>query len=262
MPRLSVGVLACNNETIIGDCLQSVAWADDVFIVLDTRSTDHTADIARARGARVVPHRFDNFAAQREFGLSQARGEWLFYLDSDERATHHVEEEVRRVIRDDTFTGWWVPRRNIIWGQEIRHGGWYPDYQLRLLKLGCAHYDPRRQVHEIVDLKGRAGYLENPLIHYNYRTFAEFTRKQQQYVPYEARIRYREGKRPKPWTYLSQPIREFWRRYVILKGYKDGIRGLVLCSLVAYYYGFLVTVQLERLWHEKQGRAGQNNRKA
>lgn len=262
MPQLSVGILACNNEAIIADCLRSVIWADDVFVVLDTRSTDHTADIARAKGARIVPHRFENFAAQREFGLSQARGKWLFYLDSDERATHHVEGEVRRVIEDDAFSGWWVPRRNIIWGKEIRHGGWYPDYQLRLVKVGSAHYDPQRKVHEVVNLDGEAGYLENPLIHYNYRTFAEFTRKQQQYVPYEAHIRYEEGKRPKAWTYLSQPIREFWRRYVILKGYKDGIWGLILCSLVAYYYGFLVTVQLGRLWRENEEQLGDGRREA
>ncbi|MEA3408194.1 MAG: glycosyltransferase family 2 protein [Chloroflexota bacterium] len=261
MPHVSVGILACNNEAIIADCLQSVAWADDIFVVLDTRSIDRTASVARAFGARVIPHRFENFAAQREFGLSLARGEWLFYVDSDERATRHVEEEIRHVIRDDAISGWWIPRRNIIWGKEIRHGGWYPDYQLRLLKVGRAHYNPKWQVHEIVDLAGEAGYLKNPLIHYNYRTFEEFRRKQQQYVPYEARIRYQEGKRPKPWTYLSQPLREFWRRYVTLQGYKDGIWGLVLCSLVAYYYGFLVTVQLGKLWHERQGRAANARRK-
>ncbi|MFP3895557.1 MAG: glycosyltransferase family 2 protein [Anaerolineales bacterium] len=252
MHRVSVGILACNNEAIIADCLQSVIWADDLFIILDTRSTDRTADVARAFGARVVPHRFENFAAQREFGLSRARGDWLFYIDSDERATRHVEKEVRRVIQDDSFDGWWVPRRNVIWGQKVRHGGWYPDYQLRLLRIGRAHYDLHRQVHEVVELEGKAGYLENPLIHYNYRTFAEFRRKQRQYVPYEARIRYKEGKRPKPWTYLSQPLREFWRRYVTLKGYRDGMLGLILCSLIAYYYGLLVTVHLERLWREKQ----------
>ncbi len=251
MPQLSVGILACNNEAIIADCLRSVMWADDIFVILDTRSTDRTAELARAFGARVVSHRFENFAAQREFGLSQARGDWLFYVDSDEQATRHVEEEVRHVIQDDAFDGWWIPRRNVIWGREIRHGGWYPDYQLRLLKVGHAHYDPHRQVHEVVKLEGKAGYLENPLIHHNYRTFAEFKRKQQQYVPYEARIRYEEGKRPKPWTYLLQPLREFLRRYIALSGYRDGIWGLILCALIAYYYGFLVTVHLERLWHEK-----------
>ena len=252
MPQLSVGILACNNEAIIGDCLRSVAWADDIFVVLDTRSSDHTAAVARAFGARVVPHTFENFAAQREFGLSLAKGEWLFYVDSDERATPRVEKEVRRVIEDEDANGWWIPRRNVIWGKEIRHGGWYPDYQLRLLKVAYAHYDPKREVHEIVDLEGEADYLQNPLIHYNYRTFAEFARKQRQYVPYAAHIRYKEGKCPKLWTYISHPLREFWCRYVTLKGYKDGFWGLILCSLVAYCYGFLVTVQLGRLWCEQR----------
>ena len=92
------------------------------------------------------------------------------------------------MIADPQRVGWWVPRRNFIWGFEIRHGGWYPDYQLRLLKLGCAHYDTTRQVHEIVHLDGAEGWLREPLIHHNYRTMGQFVAKQRQYVALEAEI--------------------------------------------------------------------------
>lgn len=248
MPRLTVGILARNNEADIADCLESVAWADERIVILDTRSNDRTAEVAQQAGARVVPHAFQDFARQREFGLSVAKGEWLFYVDSDERATADLAEEVRQAVEDDAPVGWWVPRRNVIWGREIRHGGWYPDHQLRLLKVGHAHYDMTRKVHEIVELDGDDGYLREPLIHYNYRTLGEFAIKQRQYIGYEANILYKERRRPRPWTYVLQPLREFWRRYVCLEGYKDGLHGLVLCLLVAYYYGFLVTVRLGRLW--------------
>jgi (heptosyl)LPS beta-1,4-glucosyltransferase len=250
MPGLTVAILARNNELEIAACLASVAWADERIVILDTRSQDRTAAIAEAFGARVVTHPFEDFGRQREFGLSLPRHEWLFYVDSDEHATPALGEELRRVIAEEPHVGWWVPRRNYIWGQEIRYGGWHPDYQLRLLKLGRAHYDLTREVHEIVKLDGTEGFLQEPLIHYNYQTMSQFVTKQRQYIGYEAQILYKQGIRPKPWTYLAQPLREFWRRYVSLRGYKDGIYGLVLCLLVAYYYGFQVTLKLGRMWKE------------
>ena len=247
MSRLTAAVLARDNEDEIVDCLRSVAWADERIVILDGRSSDRTAELARQMNARVVVHPFESFAAQREFGLTLPRNEWLFYIDTDERATPAVGAEIRQVIEREEIVGWWIPRRNFIWGHEIRHGGWFPDYQLRLLKPGHAHYDPTRQVHEIVDLDGLEGHLQEPLLHYNYRTYAQFIRKQRQYISYEAHILYKRGVRPKPWTWFTQPLREFWRRYVGLKGYLDGFWGLGLCVLVAYYYGFVTTRELGRL---------------
>jgi len=247
MVELSVAVLARDNEAEIVDCLNSLNWADELIVILDTRSRDGTAELARRMGARVVEHRFEDFSKQREFGLSLPHGPWLFYVDSDERGSPALGEEIRRVIGDPDRVGWWVPRRNLIWGFEIRHGGWYPDYQLRLLKLGRAHYDTTRQVHEIVHLEGKDGFLQEPLVHHNYRTMGQFIAKQRQYVAYEAEILHKQGVRPKPWTYVLQPLREFWRRYIKLEGYKDGAPGLLLCALIAYYYGFRATVQLGRL---------------
>jgi len=248
MPTLTVAILARDNEDEIAACLESVAWADERIVLLDSRSRDATAEIARRLGARVVEHPFENFAQQREFGLSLPRGEWLFYVDSDERGTPALGEEIRRVIREEEAVGWWVPRRNWMWGREIRHGGWYPDYQLRLLKLGHAHYDLTREVHEIVILDGAEGHLREPLAHYNYRTISQFIAKQRHYVAFEAAILHKQGVRPQPWTYFTQPLREFKRRYVTLRGYRDGAHGLLLCALVAYYYGFLVTWKLAALW--------------
>jgi len=251
MVTLSIAVLARENEDEIAECLQTLTWADELIVILDTRCSDRTAWIADEMGARVVPHAFVNFAEQREFGLSLPRTDWLFYVDSDERATPAVAREIRQVIEEGRCTGWWVPRRNFMWGNEVRHGGWYPDYQLRLLKLGQAHYDPTREVHEIVDLEGEEGFLREPLLHFNYRTLGQFVAKQRQYIGYEAEILYKKGARPKPWTYVAQPLREFYRRYIKLRGYKDGWMGLMLSALVAYYYGFRTTVELGRLCRRK-----------
>jgi hypothetical protein len=240
-------IIARDAEHDIGDCLAALAWADERLVILDTRSADRTGEIAAEMGARVVEHPFESFCAQREFGLDLCQNDWLFYVDTDERVPVALAAEIRRVIEGDHRVGWWVPRRNYFWGHEIRHGGWHPDYQLRLLKLGHAHYDMARPVHEVVLLDGAEGHLSEPLIHYNYRTMSQFIAKQRQYVGYEARILRDAGVRPRPWTYLLQPLREFRRRYLTLRGYRDGYWGLVLCALVAYYYGFRVTVELGRL---------------
>jgi len=250
MPSLTAAVLARDNAAEIGPCLASVAWADELLVILDDRSTDETEQIARQLGARVVRNRFHDFAQQRNFGLGLVHTEWLFYIDSDELATPELGQEIRKAIGQPGYVGWWIPRRNFIWGHETRHGGWYPDYQLRLLRIGRARYDPERQVHEVVLLDGEAGYLQQPLIHHNYRTFHQFVTKQRQYVPLEARILFDRGVRPKPWTVLSQPCREFWRRYIRLQGYRDGFHGFILCALTAYYYGFCVSRALQRLWRE------------
>ncbi|MHB1357116.1 MAG: glycosyltransferase family 2 protein [Anaerolineae bacterium] len=251
--KLTVAILARDNEAEIADCLESVSWADERYVILDTRSSDQTEAIARKMGARVDRHPFTNFATQRDFALDNAQQEWIFFLDSDERATPELASEVRQVISaTNAQVGWWVPRYNYIWGAVVKHGGWYPDYQLRLIKRGYGHYDPARQVHEVVLLDGPEGYLVQPLIHHNYATLGQFIRKQRQYVSLEADIRHKQGVRPKPWTYLSLPLREFHRRYFKLQGYRDGGRGFIICALVAYYYGFVVTVLLARRLNSQQ----------
>jgi glycosyltransferase involved in cell wall biosynthesis len=251
MPRITAAVLARDNQNDIGPCLESVAWADERLVILDDRSADRTEEIARTMGARVVHHPFRNFAEQRDVGLRHAGGDWLFYIDTDERATPALGEEIRRVVADDAYAGWWVPRRNWIWGHEIRHGGWFPDHQLRLLRVGCARYDPARPVHEVVLLDGAAAFLAQPLLHENYRTLGQYIAKQRHYTDLDAALLRDRGVRPKPWTYLAQPLREFWRRYVALRGYRDGLPGLALCLWTAYYYGLVTTVKLGRLWRER-----------
>ena len=235
--ELAVVVLAHNNEHLIGECLDSLAWAEE-RVVFDDFSTDQTVNVAGAHGARVIQHVFEDFAAQRNAALEAVEARWVFFVDSDERATPDLAEEVLRVIRyegREARVGWWVPRYNYMIGHRMRGGGWYPDYQLRLLVRGRARYDPAHPVHEIVILDGKAGHLKNELIHYNYDTVRDFQRKMNQYASLEARILAEQNVRVKPWTYASMPLREFWRRFVILRGYSDHVYGLLFCGLMGWY---------------------------
>ena len=233
-PSLTVVVLTKNEEQNIVDCLASASWADGL-VVFDSLSEDRTVALAQMVGATVLERPFRNYADQRNAALDQVTGDWVFFLDADERATPELAEEIRRVIAQEDRVGWWVPRRNYIWGKWIKHAGWSPDYQLRLLRRGRARYDPAREVHEVVVLDGAEGYLENPLTHYNYQTLGQFMRKQERYMAYEVQILHKQGVRTRLYKFASQPLKEFWRRYVTLEGYKDGMHGLVLSALMGYY---------------------------
>ncbi|NDJ35562.1 MAG: glycosyltransferase family 2 protein [Chloroflexi bacterium] len=231
MPDVTAVILTYNEAAHVGDCVASLLWADEV-IVFDSFSTDETAALAEQAGARVMAHPFENFGAQRDAALNAIEAEWIFFVDADERATPALAGEVRERITQPE-RGWWVPRDNYIFGRLPRGAGWYPDYQLRLLHRTSARYDPARPVHETVILDGAEGWLDNALIHYNYATREQFRRKQDRYTDLEAQARCQAGLRPKPWTYLTGPLRQFWWRFVTLKGYQDGLHGLELSLRMA-----------------------------
>ena len=247
---LTAVILTYNEERHIQDCVASVAWADEV-IVFDSYSTDATAQVAEEMGARVLRHPFQNFGAQRDAALEAVTDEWIFFVDADERATPALAEEIPSVLGRPE-RGWWVPRHNFIFGKLTLGAGWYPDYQLRLLHRASARYDPGRPVHEVVILDGDEGHLENPLIHYNYDTLQQFVAKQEKYTNFEAGIQFGAGRRPKPWTYLTGPLRQFWWRFITLKGYRDGLHGLRLSLLMAYYNA-LMWERVARLWRSREG---------
>jgi hypothetical protein len=238
-------ILTYNEAAHIAACIESLRWADEI-VVFDSFSTDGTVKIARDAGARVLQHPFANYAQQRNAALDAVEADWIFFVDADERATPELATEIRGVLEREE-NGWWVPRHNYIFGRLTKGAGWYPDYQMRLLRRGRARYDPAREVHELVILEGKAGYLTHPLTHYNYDTIAEFAAKQAQYTDYDARILYRQGVRPKPRNYILQPLRHFYWRYVTLGGYREGLHGLRLSLLMAYS-NLQMYRRLGRLW--------------
>lgn len=241
---MSVGVtgaiIARDEAAHLGACLDTLSWADDRLVVLDDRTADDSASIARSKGARVVERRFRTFPIQRNAALDLATTPWILFVDADERVTPSLAAEVRRAIvspGEPAPAGYWIPRRNFIWGGWIRHGGWYPDYQLRLLNVGRARYDEQRDVHELVRLAGEDAYLSEALIHYNYDRLDQFFAKQRFYTSLEAERLARAGQRARPRNFALQPIRELRRRFVELEGWRDGWRGLLLATLLAWYTG-------------------------
>lgn len=239
-PPLSVVVLTRNEAKNIEACLATVRTVADELIVFDSCSEDATRGLATEAGARVIEHPFETYPLQRNAALDASSGDWVFFVDADERASDSVAAEVRgKVSQSATATGtpvlYWIPRDNYIFGRLIRHTGWSPDYQPRLMRRGRVRFDPARPVHELPLTDGQVGYLSAALIHLNYETLAQFRAKQRAYTRFEAQMLYQQGSRFRGRALIGQPVREFGRRFFSLGGYKDGQYGLLLSLLMAYY---------------------------
>jgi glycosyltransferase involved in cell wall biosynthesis len=261
LPTITGAVICKDEARHIADCLASLAWVDDLLVV-DSFSTDETLAIARRFTDRIYQHPFENYSKQRNVALDLATGEWVLFVDADERVSPALAAEVRRVLTAGDphppfvwegvgggagpRAGYWIPRRNVIFGRWIQHAGWYPDYQLRLLRRDAARFDETRHVHEVATVQGSTGRLTEPLTHINYERLGEFLAKQARYAELEAATLHRRGVQPRARSFVTQPAREFIRRYITLHGYRDGAHGLLLASLMAVFT-FVTYVKLARL---------------
>jgi glycosyltransferase involved in cell wall biosynthesis len=241
MPKLSVTVIALNQEANIGPCLQSVAWADEI-VVVDSGSSDRTLEVARAFTDRVFTVPWQGFGRTKNFALDQARGEWVFSLDTDERVAAALKEEILQVVKaGGPQAGYRVPRKNYFGGRWVRNLGWYPDYTLRLFRRGQGRFK-EREVHEEVEVNGPVGTLINPLDHYSYNDLAQYASRQDRYARLAAREMARQGRRPFPGELMWRPFFTFLNLFFLKKGFLEGFLGIRLAmhssryNFLKYYY--------------------------
>lgn len=248
MNKISVCLATFNEEKNIKDCLESVKWADEIVIV-DGTSTDKTVVIAKEYTSKVIVR--ENplmFHINKQKAFEAATGEWILYLDADERVDKKLKEEIFSAIKKKKFDGFWIPRKNIIFGKWIKNSLWYPDHQLRLFRRGKA-YLPCKSVHEQPKLTGKAGYLKNPLIHYNYQTISQYVKRLNDlYTENDKNVYLRKKKKIHWHDALRFPVQDFLSNFFARKGYKDGLHGLVLSLLQA----FSTFVTFAKVW-EAQG---------
>ena len=239
---ISAVIITKNEEKMLAKCLKSLGFVDEILLV-DTGSTDKTIQIAKKHKARVIKFSSGkNFSDWRNKGLKEAAHEIVLYVDADERITSKLAEEIKAVDFDCSCYA--IPRRNIVLGQELKHGGWYPDYQKRLFvkaKLKGWHGD----LHEEPKFEGKLGHLKNPMLHIKHETFAEMVDKTNIWSEYEAKLMY-DAKHPKMniLRFISAMLREFWHRMIIKRAFLDGKIGIMF----ALYQVFSRFVSYAKLW--------------
>ena len=234
MPRVSVAVVALNEEERLRACLESVVWADEL-VVVDAGSSDKTVAIAREFTDRVLFRAWDGYGTQKNFALGQCQGDWILSLDADERVSEALRDEIRAVLEvEPAEAGFFLPRRNLFQGRWVRHGGLYPDWQLRLFRRGKGAF-VERAVHESVRVDGPTGRLRAPLIHESYRSVADAVARLNRYSDLAAADLAAAGRGGSLVDLLGRPVWRFVSMYILRAGFLDGWRGLVLAWLHAHY---------------------------
>ena len=247
MAPLSLCVIARDSARLLPDCLISAhAVASDVVVVVDDRTRDDTASIARSLGARVFTHSFTDFASQKNFCLSQAKHDWVLFLDADEQLSPELSQEINHTLANPVHSAYIIPRLNYIFGKVMHHTNWDPSSDAHVWL-----FDGRRArwtgiIHEQVVTSGSIGRLLHPKIHHNYSSVESFIEKLNLYTSFEAK------KRSYPLVLVFlHPVWKFIRHFFVHLGFLDGWHGLFLSYLQAIY-GLTTAV---KTWEQRQNLA-------
>jgi glycosyltransferase involved in cell wall biosynthesis len=233
--KITARINTFNEEDNIGAALESVQWADELLVV-DSFSQDRTVAIARERGARVVSYEFKGYGDKHNYADSLCTHPWVLAIDADERVTPELRDELLRLKqRDDAdVDGFRIARRTWYLDRWIKHSGWYPDYQTRLYRRALTRWEGESP-HEAPKVRGRVATLTGDLLHYTRRNLREHLEVMNRYTDISAEARWRSGKHVS-WLRLGlAPGWTFLRSYVFKQGFRDGVAGLIIAYLAAYY---------------------------
>jgi glycosyltransferase involved in cell wall biosynthesis len=253
MPKISVYILAYNEENKIEAAIRSVEWADEV-VVVDSDSSDSTVDIAGRLGARVVNVTFEGFGKLRNAAIVACSHEWIFSLDADERCTPEAAEEILKIIRNpDALDAYYIPRRNWFMGRWIRHSGWYPDYrQPQLFRRGALLFREEDEVHEGYELKGSVGYLRNPIHQFPFRNLEQLQVKANRYSSLGSEKLARRGKSGSMAKAFGHGLAAFLQIYILKLGFLDGWAGFVIAfgNFEGTFYRYAKLTEKQAGWEE------------
>jgi glycosyltransferase involved in cell wall biosynthesis len=249
--KISVAVIAHNEETNLPGLLGTLDFADEV-VILDAGSSDRTAEIARGAGARTLKgENLRNLNVNKTRAIEATTGDWIIYLDADERVSPELADEIKAAVDADGrgYAAFTMPRVNQYFGKYLRHGGAYPDTQLRLFKRGKARF-PCISVHEKLAVDGRVGRLKTPLVHDSYPTVAEYMRKLPFYIQAGADHLERKGVKRgfgnSVKHFYAKPAARLLRRYLLKLGFLDGWQGFAAAAMDAYQYIMTYAAYLDR----------------
>ncbi|WP_169776889.1 glycosyltransferase family 2 protein [Campylobacter mucosalis] len=229
MSDLSIVILTFNSQKYLREVLKSAQFANEV-VVVDSGSNDDTLAIcAKFENVRVLKQSWLGFGAQKQYGVDNAKFEWIFVLDSDEVITNELKTELLDELRSPKFKAYKVARLNYFFGKSIKSMGLYPDFSVRFFNKNYAKFDGR-EIHEKVvlnDKDGNFGILKNHFIHYAYDSVEQFINKQNRYSSL--------GAKKNTLKAIFNPFWTFFKLFILKGGFKDGWRGYVIARLYAQY---------------------------
>jgi len=246
MSKISGVVIVRNAEEMIADCLDSLAFCDEI-VVVDSFSEDRTKDIAEKMGAKVYELKFKDFSQARNFGLKKAINEWIVYIDSDERITKELAVKIKAKILSDSFSAFRLKRKNFYFGN---HEWPYIEYLERVFKKDKLQgwYG---EVHESPKITGNVGTLDGFLLHYTHRDLTSMVNKTIEWSEIEAELRFKAGHPQMTWWRFPRVmLTAFFDSYVRQGGWKVGTAGLI----ESMYQSFSIFVTYARLWELQQGK--------
>jgi glycosyltransferase involved in cell wall biosynthesis len=249
MPKISTSIIALNQADKIADAISTVLWTDEI-VLADSSSTDATVTIAEGLGARVVQVPFTTFSELRNRAADACSGEWILSLDTDERCTPEVRDEILALLESrPDCDAYYIPRRNYFMGRWIKGSGWYPNYrQPQLYRKGSMRYT--KIIHEEVEMvhNGKIGYLKSAMWQFPFKDFEEVLHKANRYSTVGARML--EDKQVSMWTALSHGIWAFLRHYIFKAGFRDGWAGFVIAfgNLEGTFYRYAKRYEKTQPW--------------
>ncbi len=248
MGMISAIILSHNSEDEIAKTLTSLAWCDQ-RIIIDDDSTDATKTIAAKYDATVYVRSLgEDFAAQRNFGLTKAKGDWILFVDCDEVISPALAKEIQRSLEIDC-AGFYFVRQDWLFGRRILHGETSKVRLLRLARKDAGTWT--RAVHEVWDVKGVVGTLVSPLDHFPHPTVAEFISEMNHYSTLNAKYLYGQKIHVPTWHILAYPAAKFFVDYFWYRGFLDGTPGAIIAIMMSMH-SFLTRAKLWLLWHKHE----------
>jgi glycosyltransferase involved in cell wall biosynthesis len=235
-PAVSAVVHIFNEMENIEDCLRSVEWADEIYVV-DSHSTDGTVELIRQKFPRVrlEQREYLGAASTKNYAIDRAAHDWIFVIDADERVTPKLREELLRTLEGDLpLWAYSVGRLNFMLGRKVRFSGLQRDRVTRLFHRGHARY-PNKRVHADLLVDGETGRLGAKMDHYYIRSFDHMIAKMTRYAEWGAAQMYIDGKTTGLFGILGHPLAKFVRDYVVNLGFLDGTRGIISVGMHVYY---------------------------
>jgi len=248
MKNITVIIHTYNEEKNIQECIFSAKLLTKNIIVIDMKSNDKTLDIAEKHGIQVLTFPFSHYVEPaREFGINKANTDWVFILDSDERITKELAQEIKNTINNNSGSYYKISRKNVFGKKWLKHGGWSPDYQIRLINKKYFVKWPK-EIHSTPVIQGNMGFLKNHLIHLFHGNFEEMVKKTIIFEDIESDLLYRAKRKASTLIFFRKFIGELTRRLFKHVGFLDGTVGI----MESVYQAFSKTITYIYLYEKKK----------